>query len=147
MNTTKTPTFLSLNQAAKACGRAKSTLSKALKSGKLSYVSRDESGSYKLDLSEVLRVFPDPASPRSKNQLSTPDKTHENSALERELDLMREMYEKMERIQQQQIESLTDERNRWREEATANRRLLEDQSRKQEGSGFMARLFGKGAAA
>ena len=48
---------LTLNQAAKECGRAKSTLSKAIKSGKLS-AERGDKGAFLIDPSELHRVFP-----------------------------------------------------------------------------------------
>ena len=48
---------LTLNQAAKEVGKAKSTLSKAIKSGKLS-AALQEDGSYRIDASELFRVFP-----------------------------------------------------------------------------------------
>lgn len=54
---------LTLNQAAKESGRAKSTISKALKSGKLSYVSKTDAG-YEIDPAELHRVFP----PRSNTE-------------------------------------------------------------------------------
>lgn len=49
--------FLSLNQAAKEARKSPSTIHKALKNGKLSYISKDESG-YRIDPSELFRVFP-----------------------------------------------------------------------------------------
>lgn len=49
--------YFSLNQAAKEVEKSPSTIHKALKSGKLSYVSKDETG-YKIDPSELYRVFP-----------------------------------------------------------------------------------------
>ncbi len=52
-----------LGEAAKATGLTKPTLSKAVKSGKLSAV-RNENGSYTIDPAELHRVFP----PTSSNQ-------------------------------------------------------------------------------
>ena len=49
--------LLSLNQAAKEAGKSTSTISKYLKNGKLSYISKDDSG-YKIDAAELFRVFP-----------------------------------------------------------------------------------------
>lgn len=49
--------YLSLGQAAKEAGVAKSTISKALSSGKLSYAEKSTAG-YKIDPSELFRVFP-----------------------------------------------------------------------------------------
>jgi hypothetical protein len=49
--------FLSLGQAAKEAGVAKSTISKALSSGKLSYREKNPEG-YKIDPAELFRVYP-----------------------------------------------------------------------------------------
>ena len=51
--------YISLNEAAVLTGRAKSTISKALKNGKMSYVSKDsKTGAYEIDPAEAERVFP-----------------------------------------------------------------------------------------
>ena len=49
--------YLTLNQAAKAANKSPSTIHKALKSGRLSYASKDDNG-YKIDPAELFRVFP-----------------------------------------------------------------------------------------
>lgn len=51
-------TYLTLGEAANLCGKSKPTLSKAIKSGKMSCVGKNEDGSFQLDPVEVLRVFP-----------------------------------------------------------------------------------------
>jgi hypothetical protein len=48
-----------LNKAAKLSGRAKSTISKAIKDGRLS-ANKSSSGGYEIDASELHRVFPIP---------------------------------------------------------------------------------------
>lgn len=81
-------TYLSLGQAAEACGRAKSTVSKALKSGDLSYVEKTRKG-YKIDPSELFRVFPKKGSETPQvEQLETQKETLENSALQARLEVM-----------------------------------------------------------
>lgn len=50
---------LSLSTAAKEIGRSKSTLSRAIKEGRLSAI-RCEDGSYQIDRAELYRVFPAP---------------------------------------------------------------------------------------
>jgi len=50
---------LSLSTAAKEIGRSKSTLSRAIKVGRLS-ATRCEDGSYQIDQAELYRVFPAP---------------------------------------------------------------------------------------
>ena len=49
--------YLSLGKAAKEAGVAKSTISKALSSGKLSYREKNSDG-YQIDPAEVFRVYP-----------------------------------------------------------------------------------------
>ena len=49
--------YLTLGQAAREAGVAKSTISKALASGKLSYREKNSDG-YKIDPAELFRVFP-----------------------------------------------------------------------------------------
>lgn len=48
---------LSLSQAAKAAGRSKSTIGRAIKSGKLSAVRNDDD-TFSIDPAELFRVFP-----------------------------------------------------------------------------------------
>ena len=49
--------MLTLGQAAKASGKAKVTLARAIKSGRFS-ASRTEDGSYVIDPAELHRVYP-----------------------------------------------------------------------------------------
>ena len=49
--------FYTLGQAAKATGKSKTTISNALKSGKVSAFERTSNG-YKIDASELHRVYP-----------------------------------------------------------------------------------------
>lgn len=48
---------LTLRQAAEKCGKSRSTIHRALKSGKLSG-SRDDDGAWSIDPAELARVFP-----------------------------------------------------------------------------------------
>lgn len=52
-----TPAELSLSQAAKATGKSKSTINRAIKTGKLS-ATRHEDGTYSIAASELFRAFP-----------------------------------------------------------------------------------------
>jgi excisionase family DNA binding protein len=47
-----------LSQAAKACGRGKTTVFRAIKSGRLSAVRKETGGTWLIEESELLRVFP-----------------------------------------------------------------------------------------
>ena len=66
-NTKANSMFLSLNKASKEAEIAKSTLSEAIKSGRLS-AEKDERGRYKIDPAELFRVFPK----TSSNEQSEP---------------------------------------------------------------------------
>lgn len=126
---------LSLNKAAKTCGRAKSTILDAIKNGRLS-APKDEKGRYSIDPSELHRVFPfklpehpEPGSDRSIKPQSTPTENHPNTnGLEREVELLREMLEK--------AETNTEH---WRKMAERQQALLEDKRPK----GFFKRLLGQ----
>jgi hypothetical protein len=79
-------TYLSLGEAAKAAGVAKGTISKALKSGKLSYSEKTSAG-YKIDTSELFRVFPrKPLETPQNERLATPVETTEIAVLRVRLD-------------------------------------------------------------
>ena len=123
-----------LNEAAKAVGKSKTTIHRAIKSGKIS-ASKLESGAYAIDPSELHRVF----------QVGTAERTTRNDTEQHETaigtaDIRLEMLEKERERERQQLEEtiadLREDRDKWRQQATA---LLEDKRPK----GFWARLRGR----
>lgn len=126
---------LSLNQAAKTCGRAKSTLLDAITNGRLSAL-KTKNGHYEIDPSELHRVFPfaapdhpEPAPDRTPVPQPTPTENHSNTkGLEREIELLREMLDKAETNAEH-----------WRKLAERQQALLEDKRPK----GFIQRLLGQ----
>ena len=106
---------LSLSQAAKVAGKSKSTINRAIKSGKIS-ATRHDDGSYSIDASELSRVF----------QIGTPEGSEwisaappmeltgtavleaENAALRAALDREREI-----------TNDLMADRDAWKQQATA----------------------------
>lgn len=87
---------LSIGAAARLCGRSKSTISRAIASGKLS-ASRQGNG-FAIDASELARVFPwnttTVAQPSQRNDTQPPSATPSGpsiDALETENRLLREM--------------------------------------------------------
>ena len=105
---------VSMTQAALLVGKSKGTLSKALKSGKLSYSERTDNG-YLIEISELYRVFPPkPSQEVDGARLETVPETAkvELDALRRELDLM-----------QTTVADLRADRDAWRDQA--QRLLLE----------------------
>lgn len=120
-----------LNEAAKAVGKSKTTIHRAIKSGKIS-ASKLESGAYAIDPSELHRVF----------QVGTAERTTRNDTEQNETaigtaDIRLEMLGKERERERQQLEEtiadLREDRDKWRQQATA---LLEDKRPK----GFWARL-------
>ena len=120
-----------LNEAAKAVGKSKTTIHRAIKSGKIS-ASKLESGAYAIDPSELHRVF----------QTGTVERTIRNDTEQRETavgtaDIQLEILEKERERERQQLEEtiadLREDRDKWRQQATA---LLEDRRPK----GFWARM-------
>lgn len=113
--------MLTLGQAAKEVGLAKSVLSRAIKSGKLS-ATRSDDGSFRIDPAELFRVY---QSNRSWNtsgeQLATPQEHHQqhpkNTHSPAEVALLREL-----------IEEIREERDSLRGERDKLLSLLADQT-------------------
>jgi hypothetical protein len=86
--------YLTLGEASKETEVQKSTLSKALKSGKLSYVEKTSAG-YQIDPSELFRVYP--RKPQStvadtiaSERLDTPENNPDFIRLQVEVEQLRE---------------------------------------------------------
>lgn len=106
---------LSLSQAAKLTGKSKSTINRSIKTGKLS-ATRHEDGSYSIDPAELSRVFDMEPLEGTKRCDADPDGTRlleRITALETMLNREREI-----------SVDLKEDRDRWRQQATA---LLIDQ--------------------
>lgn len=108
-----TPSELSLSQAAKATGKSKSTINRAIKTGKLS-ATRHEDGTYSIAASELFRAFPS-GTPSGSEWITTqpqpePDGTTSIriAALEAALQREREVNA-----------DLMADRDHWRQQATA----------------------------
>ena len=129
---------LTLNQAAKACGRSKSTLLNAINSGRMS-APKDDRGRYAIDPAELHRAFPFQAPDRSADRFAEPKPTTlenhpttpTNRILEREVELLREMLVKAEA-----------NADHWRALAERQQALLEDKRPKKPRS-FLQRLLGR----
>ncbi|EDH0053113.1 hypothetical protein CA110_23465 [Salmonella enterica subsp. enterica serovar Newport] len=75
--------LVTISEAARLTGKARSTLHKYIRQGKLSTTTDSETGTKKVDTSELLRVFGniqttggDMVTPVAKQQQTTPDDTH-----------------------------------------------------------------------
>jgi len=153
-----------LQQAAEATGKSKSTIQRAIKKGTIS-AGEDVHGNYQIDPAELHRVYP-PKSLRNEVQENERDDTQQaNSAvgtvvLRVELQQTREMLAALnverERERQQAAAVIDDLRQRLDAEADARRiegeerrkltALLTDQRAKDEEpqrTGLIGRIFGK----
>ena len=115
-----------LGEAAKATGKSKATISKAIKSGRIS-ASKGDNGVYRIDPSELHRVYPPTPSetgkPEQKETLSSLQvNTHEASKI-RELEILLKASQQRLEDRGEQLSDLKEDRDKWRQQATA---LLED---------------------
>jgi hypothetical protein len=124
-----------LGEAAKATGKSKATISKAIKSGRIS-AQKDEIGTFHIDPSELHRVYP-PAvsSEHNETPVNTPEKSDIDGTI-RELQARLEAAHERLSDKESVISDLREDRDKWRQQATA---LLADQRPK----GFLKRLFGQ----
>jgi hypothetical protein len=125
-----------LGQAAKACGKSKSTLSKAVKAGKISVIKNDD-GSFSIEPVELFRVFPavsQTGEGEQKEHQSSPNETVGNT--EKDMELI-ELRVKLEAAQER-IKDLEQDKEDWKQQAT---RLLTHQPNNS--GGLFRRLFGK----
>ena len=115
---------LSLNQAAKECGRAKSTILEAINKGRLTAPKNDQ-GRYEIDPSELFRVF----GPNSQTgRLEPPNKTTEHvssAVLEAKIEAQETIVARMEA----EIEDLRQQRDKWQSQAERQTLLLEGKAK------------------
>ena len=130
-----------LSQAAKATGKDKSTISKAIKKGKIS-ASRREDRSYDIDPAELHRWYP----PVNQDQdvqpvaISTAVNTDLVSRI-KELEARLEGADKEARLLHGTIERLEADKEFLQRQLSKTTALLTDQ--RGHNSGFWSRLFGK----
>ena len=153
----RNPMKYTLGTAAKATGKSKSTLSRDIKGGKISATRRDD-GSYEIDPAELHRVYPvvergtgfwNP----TENARAPSSEHPETGSLAAELAAVRARLETIEAERERersqllgQMEDVRQDRDHWRQQATA---LLTDQRRPQatmERRSWWSRLLGGGRA-
>ena len=121
--------LLSASQAAKRVGKSVPTITRAIKSNKLT-ANKLKGGGYEIEASELFRVWPaisigsDETPPILGSE--TPSET---SALQREVELLREM-----------LDETKADRDEWKEQAKRVTLMIEDHSAKPKG--LWARLTG-----
>jgi hypothetical protein len=120
-----------LGEAAKAVGKSKATLSKAVKSGRIS-AFKNEDGSFSIEPVELHRVYPPtPLETVKSEQQETPRQTEGNPY---------ELIELRVKLQaaQERIADLEEDREHWRQQA--NRLLSAPATTSPQG--FWKRIFG-----
>lgn len=116
---------LSLSAAARQVGKSKTTLTRAIKSGRIS-AERHADGTYTIDPAELARVYglrPDtrPEHSALRDPLETPLRVERDA-----LAVRLEMLEAMLRREQEAVADLKEDRDRWRQQAVG---LIEHQKR------------------
>lgn len=124
-----------LGEAARATGKSKATISKAIKSGRVSAI-KDETGTFQIDPSELHRVYPLTVSSEHKETPANTLKKTDIDGTIRELQARLEAAHERLSDKETVIADLREDRDRWRQQATA---LLTDQRPK----GFFSKLLGR----
>jgi len=118
--------MFTMKQAANEVGVSKSTISRAIKNGRVS-ATKDDTGVYHIEPAELFRVYPRTAATRFNNAPMTRDAPPAEAAalnaeiagLKAQLDLMRET-----------LDDAKEERTAWQKQAESSQRLLADASPK-----------------
>lgn len=111
---------LSLRQAAEQAGVSKSTILRAVQSGRLS-AERNDDGGYAIDPSEVMRVYADKTMKRASNDAKGQDATPDNTGmLQAQIDGLKAQVELM----RESLDDLKTQREGWQKQAEASQRLL-----------------------
>jgi hypothetical protein len=96
----------SLGQAAKETGLDKSTISRAIKSGRISAQRKDGSGGYEIDPAELFRVFPPAPKEQAPISLPTTDASTDVLLENRELRIKLEAAEARIRDKNEEVHDL-----------------------------------------
>jgi len=143
-------TLIGAREAAQLTGRDRSTILRAIENGKLS-ATRDEQGHYRIDVAELERAYGTLRSPvegAEADAEAMPQPAYADAAraaaLEREVQLLREMMQGHDRERQQWEEERTFLRSLI-ERQTEQVKLLTDERQQRERTPLFARLFRRSA--
>ncbi len=117
---------VTLQRAAELTGKARSTIHRAMKSGKLSF-ERDATGTRLIDVAELERVFGLPPQPSEERNGAAELQRHDMHLVELRLQL--ELERTKATMLEERLRDMRDERDRWRSQAE---RLLTDQRERAE---------------
>ena len=110
---------MTLNEAARSCKRAKGTILKAIREGRLS-APKDENGRYKIDPSELHRVFRQTTTDQLEKPLLTTDTEQENRI---EIERLRAELKAANTLTENMAETVADLRERLDREGEERRQL------------------------
>ena len=113
--------MLSLSEAATAAGIAKSTIWRAVKTGRVSAI-RTITGTYQVDPAELFRVFPAVPKNVDMKQPATAMEPGALPALEAQISALKEVSS----LLKEQLEDTRKDQDAWRTQAESNQRLLVD---------------------
>jgi predicted DNA-binding protein (UPF0251 family) len=114
-------TMLSLSEAATTAGIAKSTIWRAIKTGRIS-ATRTYTGTYEVDPAELFRVFPATPKDGDLKQAATAIAPIAMAALEAQVGALKEVSS----LLKEQLEDIRKDRDAWRTQAESTQRLLVD---------------------
>ena len=132
-------TLFSLGAAAKEVGKSKTTISRAIKSGKISADGNSESG-YQIQACELFRVFKrvTPTQPlhSAEVDVALPHVSRGETlmlqaqleAKARECEVLEEHFDETRRLLEGQLEDTRNERDKWQQQARSTQLLLEHES-------------------
>ncbi len=129
---------MSLNEAAKSCHKAKGTVLKAIKEGRLS-APKDAQGRYEIDPSELHRVFPLTTLDQLEKPVLTPIHDHENRI---EIERLRAELKAANTLSENMAETVADLRERLDREGEERRQLTAMLTDQRTGQGAKRGLFG-----
>src|SRR5262249_30867815 len=114
-----------LGEAAKATGNSKTTIHRAIKSGRVSAMRKDD-GSYEIDPAELHRVFPLKSSGNgfTNDNVEQAVTRAEIEGLRREVDLLRERTADKDKV----IDDLSQDRDHARDERDRLLKVIEEQA-------------------
>ena len=130
-----------LTTAAKAIGLNRSTVLRAIKSGKIS-AAKDEHGEWQIDPAELHRVYPPvaeaPGPTSAEQQPATVGAADPAARLEEKIAMLKALADLM----REQLNDVRKDRDAWRSQAEGNQRLL---TAAQPRGGVLSRLFRRAA--
>ena len=135
---------ITLTEATEKTGKSKSTLTRAINSGKLSATRSDDGKTYQVEESELARVFPLTNVNHDSPSVNQPESVPASAQLE----LVQDQIEEIKRIHRRevermeaQIDDLRQDRDDWKTQASNQTLLLKhEQERHQEAP--RKKLFG-----